>query len=130
MQTGATRKDRRRCLTVDARFAVYMDGPGTEPSYVLQGRGALSPVFDDLNRYQATMHFNGLSTVTGDGDRARGKSYTIAHHVFAEADNRQIMVAWLCYLDVSSKIDMAWCFAERALSLEWSETRALNTPAD
>ena len=25
-------------FTVDTRFAVYMDGPGTEPSYVLHGR--------------------------------------------------------------------------------------------
>jgi hypothetical protein len=50
-------------FTQDTRFAVYMDGPGTEPSYVLTGRKALSPVFDDLNRYEATMHLNGQSTV-------------------------------------------------------------------
>ena len=30
------------------------------------------------------MHFNGQSTVTLDGDRATGESYTIAHHVFTE----------------------------------------------
>ena len=36
-------------FTEDARFGVYMDGPGTEPSYVLEGREALSPVFEDLN---------------------------------------------------------------------------------
>jgi hypothetical protein len=87
-------------------------------------------VFDDLNRYEATMHFNGQSTVTIDGARARGESYTTAHHVFAEAGNRRIMVAWLRYLDVFSKIDTSWYFAERALILEWGETRALNTPAD
>ena len=33
-----------------------------------RSRGA-SPVFDDLNRYEATMHFNGQSTVIIDGDR-------------------------------------------------------------
>ena len=45
-------------FATDTRFAVFMDGPGTEPSYVLEGREALSPVFDDLNRYDVTMHFN------------------------------------------------------------------------
>jgi hypothetical protein len=36
-----------------------MDGERSDPSYVLEGREALAPVFDDLNRYEATMHFNG-----------------------------------------------------------------------
>jgi hypothetical protein len=35
-----------------------------EPTQVLDGREALMPVFDDLNRYQATMHFNGQSART------------------------------------------------------------------
>ena len=115
-------------FTVDTRFAVYMDGPGTDPSYVLDGREALSPVFDDLNRYEATMHFNGQSTVTLDGDRATGDSYTIAHHVFTEDGARNMMVAWLRYLDVYVKFEGAWYFAERELILKWSETRALGVP--
>src|SRR5258708_39605888 len=60
----------------DTRFGVCMEGPGTEPSYVLEGREALSPVFDDLNRYEQTMHFNGQSTVVLDGNEATGDSYT------------------------------------------------------
>jgi hypothetical protein len=105
-----------------------MDGERNEASYVLQGRDALAPVFDDLNRYEATMHFNGQSTVAIDGDRATGESYTIAHHVFTEDGDRKIMVAWLRYLDVFAKIDGGWCFAERKLILDWSETRALGAP--
>jgi hypothetical protein len=114
-------------FTVDTRFAVFMDGPGTEPSYVLHGREALAPVFEDLNRYEATMHFNGQSTVDLDGDRATGDSYTIAHHVFTQDGSRLMMVAWLRYLDVFTKVDGAWYFAERELILEWSETRTLGT---
>lgn len=114
-------------FTVDTRFAVFMDGPGTEPSYVLHGREALAPVFDDLNRYEATMHFNGQSTVNIDGDRATGDSYTIAHHVFTQDGSRLMMVAWLRYVDVFTKVDGAWYFAERELILEWSETRPLGT---
>src|SRR6202795_2340135 len=76
-------------FTDDTRSAVYMDGEGSEPTYVLQGREALTPVFDDLNRYEATTHFNGQSTVTLDGARATGESYTIAHHLFSEESSRK-----------------------------------------
>jgi hypothetical protein len=115
-------------FTVDNRFSVFMDGPGSEPSSVLEGREALSPVFDDLNRYSATMHFNGQSTVSLDGDRATGDSYTIAHHVFTEDGTRKMMVAWLRYLDVFTKIEQTWYIAERQIILEWSETRPLGAP--
>src|ERR1700733_15020574 len=57
-------------FATDARFAVYLDGLGSEASYVLEGREALSPVFNDLKRYEATMHFNGQSTVFLEGPRA------------------------------------------------------------
>jgi SnoaL-like domain len=127
----ADRRDaegQKALFTDDTRFAVYMDGARAEASYELQGRDALTPVFDDLNRYEATMHFNGQSTVRLDGDRATGESYTIAHHVFAEEGIRKIMVAWLRYLDVFGKLDGSWYFAERALILDWSETRPLGAP--
>jgi SnoaL-like domain len=81
--------------TEDTCFVVYMDGQGPEPTQVLDGREALTPVFDDLNRYRATMHFNGQSTLTLDGVRATGESYCIAHHLFTEDGERNLMVAWL-----------------------------------
>src|SRR3954465_6713961 len=98
----ADRRDaegQKALFTDDTRFAVYMDGAGSEPSYVLDGREALTPVFADLDRYEVTTHFNGQSTVTLDGDRATGESYTIAHHVYTEEGERRIMVASLRYLD-------------------------------
>jgi SnoaL-like domain len=115
-------------FTADTRFLVYMDGPGSKPSYELEGREALSPVFDDLNRYEATMHFNGQSTVTVDEGRATGDSYTIAHHVYTEDGTRMMMVAWLRYLDSFAKVDQSWYIAERQIILQWSETRPLGPP--
>lgn len=115
-------------FTPDTRFAVYMDGPGSEPSYVLEGREALSPVFDDLNRYEHTMHFNGQSTVSLEQGRAAGDSYTIAHHVYTENGTRMMMVAWLRYLDSFTKVDQSWYIAERQIILEWSETRPMGPP--
>ena len=115
-------------FTSDARFEVYMNGPGSEPSSVLEGREALSPVFADLNRYEATMHFNGQSTVSLAGDSATGDSYTIAHHVYTENGTRMMMVAWLRYLDTFTKTDQTWSIARRQIILEWSETRPLGPP--
>jgi hypothetical protein len=63
----ADRRDaegQRALFTDDSVFAVYMDGNGSEPTYVLNGREALTSVFEDLNRYETTTHFNGQSTVT------------------------------------------------------------------
>src|SRR2546421_1658498 len=114
----ADRRDaegQKALFTVDTRFAVYMDGGRSEPTYVLHGREELTPVFADLNRYEVTTHFNGQSTVSLDGDRATGESYTVAHHVFTEEGVRKIMIASLRYLDVFVKIDGRWYFAERDL---------------
>ena len=125
----ADRRDaegQKALFTDDSRFAVYMDGEGSEPTYVLQGREALSQVFDDLNRYEVTTHFNGQSTVALDGDRATGESYTIAHHVFTEDGERRIMVASLRYLDTFAKIDGAWLFSERLLYVDWIDERSLS----
>jgi ketosteroid isomerase-like protein len=122
----ADRRDaegQKALFTEDTHFVVYMDGQGSEPTQILDGREALTPVFDDLNRYQATMHFNGQSTVRLDGDRATGESYCIAHHLFTDDGGRKLMVAWLRYADVIVKLDGAWLFAERSLYVDWTETR-------
>jgi hypothetical protein len=105
-----------------------MDGEGSKPTYVLQRREALTPVFDDLNRYEATTHFNGQSTVSVDGNRATGESYTIAHHIYTEDGTRKIMIASLRYVDTFIKLDGSWYFAERNLILDWSETRSAPRP--
>jgi hypothetical protein len=111
-------------FTEDTQFVVYMNGEGTEPTDDLHGREQLTPVFSALNQYDVTMHFNGQSTVTLDGDRATGDTYCIAHHVFSDGE-RKIMVAYLRYLDTFVKQDGNWLFAERNLYLEFSDTRAL-----
>jgi ketosteroid isomerase-like protein len=122
----ADRRDadgQKSLFTEDTHFVVYMDGQGSEPTQMLDGREALTPVFDDLNRYQATMHLNGQSTIKLDGDRATGESYCIAHHLFTDDGERKLMVAWLRYRDTFVKLDSTWLFAERNLYVDWTETR-------
>jgi ketosteroid isomerase-like protein len=111
-------------FTDDARFVVYMDATVDEPTQELRGRDALAPVFDDLNHYVTTTHFNGQSTVVLDGERATGESYCLAHHrAVGEDGERTMMVAALRYLDEFVKQDGAWLFAERRLEVDWTETR-------
>jgi hypothetical protein len=126
----ADRRDaegQKALFTADTRFAVYMNGEGTEPTYVIEGRENLTPVFEDLRRYQVTTHFNGQSTVELEGDRATGESYTIAHHLWTEDGTRKIMIASLRYHDTFTKTAGRWLFAARDLILDWSETRT-STP--
>ena len=92
---------------------MYTDGEGSKPTYLLNRREALTPAFADLNRSEATTHFNGQSTVRLDGEHATGESYTIAHHLYTEDGSRKIMIASLRYLDAFTKIEGAWYFAER-----------------
>ena len=71
----ADRRDAERqkaLFTADTGFVVYMEGAGSEAAYVLEGREALTPVFADLNRYEATTHFN--STVAGTSPNAISSS--------------------------------------------------------
>ena len=74
----ADRRDARgqmALFTENTRFLVFMDAAAAQPTQDLNGRESLAPVFDDLNQYVATMHFNGQSTVSLDGNRAAGESY-------------------------------------------------------
>jgi hypothetical protein len=123
----ADRRDadgQKSLFTEDTQFVVYMDGDGSEPTQELNGREALTPVFDNLNTYEATTHFNGQSTIALDGDRATGESYCLAHHLYTEGGERKLMVASLRYYDTFVKLDGAWLFAERRLIVDWTETRA------
>jgi hypothetical protein len=88
-------EQQKSLFTQDTHFVVYMDGQGSEPTQVLDGREALTPVFEDLNRYEATQHFNGQSTIELAGDRATGESYCIAHHLFTEDGERKLYADWI-----------------------------------
>jgi hypothetical protein len=98
---------------------------GFDTSQELYSREDLAPVFAELNKYDATTHFVGQSTVfTLTGDRATGEAYCLAHHVTVDAGKRRLMVASLRYLDTFVKTNGDWLFAERLLYVDWLEERA------
>ena len=113
-------------FTADTHFVVYMNAKDPTPSMELRSREALAPVFADLNKYDATTHFVGQSTiVTLTNDRATGEAYCLAHHVTIAGDQRRLMVASLRYLDTFAKIDGVWLFSERILYVDWVDERPL-----
>jgi ketosteroid isomerase-like protein len=113
--------------TPDTHFVVYMNAKDPKPSQELHSRESLAPVFADLNKYAATMHFIGQSTIlTLTGDEATGEAYTLAHHLTIDAEKRHLMIAALRYYDTFAKIDGTWLFAERLLYVDWIEERVLS----
>jgi len=126
----ADRRDAKRQMslfTADTRFVVYMQARDPTPTQELHSREALAPVFAELNKYAATTHFIGQSSITSLlAERATGETYCLAHHVTVDGAKRRLMVASLRYLDTFVKIDGAWFFAERRLYVDWIDERALS----
>ena len=126
----ADRRDadgQKALFTTDTHFVVYMAGEGTDPTDDLHGRESLTPVFENLNTYEATTHFNGQSTIVLDGDRATGESYCLAHHIYSADRGRKLMIASLRYRDTFIKEDATWRFGERRLYVDWTDTRSVET---
>src|ERR1700752_134286 len=97
-------KGRISLFTGDTHFFVYMNAKDPTPSQELRSREALAPVFDELNKYAATMHFVGQSTIfTLAGDRGTGEAYCLAHHLTIDAGKRRLMIAAIRYLDTFVK---------------------------
>jgi ketosteroid isomerase-like protein len=114
-------------FTADTHFVVYMNAKDPKPSQELNSREALAPVFADLNRYAATVHFVGQSTILSlTANRGTGEAYCMAHHLSEDGGKRRLMVAALRYYDTFAKIEGSWLFAERLLYVDWLEERALS----
>jgi hypothetical protein len=104
-----------------------MNAKDPTPSQELHSREALARVFAELNKYAATMHFLGQTTIFSLAvDRGTGETYCLAHHLTVEGDKRKLMIAALRYCDTFVKMDGGWLFAERLLYVDWIEERVLS----
>jgi hypothetical protein len=114
-------------FTADTHFVVCMNAKDPTPSQELNSREALAPVFADLNKYAATMHFVGQSTILSlTPDKGTGEAYCLAHHLTVDDGKRSLMIAVLRYYDTFVKVDGAWLFSERLLYVDWIEERDLS----
>jgi hypothetical protein len=120
-------KGQMSLFTADTHFVVYMNAKDPSPSQEFHSREALAPVFAELNKYDATTHFVGQSTIfTLSDDRGTGETYCLAHHVTVDGKSRRLMIASLRYLDTFVKVGGAWLFGERRLYVDWIDERALS----
>jgi uncharacterized protein (TIGR02246 family) len=120
-------KGQMSLFTADTHFVVYINAKDPMPSQELHSREALAPVFADLNKYDATTHVVGQSTIFAlTSDRATGEACCLAHHVTVDGKKRRLMVASLRYSYTFVKIDGAWLFAERQLYVDWVDERPLS----
>ena len=120
-------KGQMSLFTPDTHFVVYMNAKDPTPSQELHSRDALAPVFAELNKYDATTHFVGQSTIFSlTAHRATGEAYCLAHHVTVNGEKRRLMVASLRYSDSFVKRDGSWLFAERQLYVDWVDERGLS----
>jgi len=111
-------------FTEDTSFIVFMDAKSSVPTQTINKRADLFPVFDNLNTYRATMHFNGQSTVLQlNDDTATGITYCIAHHQTIKDGVQNLMIANIKYHDSFVKQNGKWLFAERKLMVDWIENR-------
>ena len=119
-------KGQMALFTTDTHFVVYMNAKDRTPSQELHSRQALAPVFADLNKYDATMHFVGETTILSlTADRGTGETYCLAHHLTIAGEKRRLMIAALRYYDTFVRVEDEWLFAERLLYVDWIEERVL-----
>jgi hypothetical protein len=122
----ADKRDAQRQMslfTEDTKFEVYYDPKSGTPSQVVNSRADLLAVFDNLNTYNVTMHFNGQSTVMLNGNSATGVTYCMAHHLTIDDSKQKFMIAAIRYEDLFIKQEGKWLFAERKLLVDWIENR-------
>ena len=112
-------------FTEDTELVVFGDRRNPEPTQRLRGRAALAPVFDELNTYRATMHFNGQSTTRVDGARASGVTDCLVHELRTDGTARSATIVAIRYLDSFVKRDGKWFIRQRQVVVDWTETRTL-----
>jgi len=81
---------------------------------------------EGLRRYVATTHVVGGQVVDVDGDKARGETTCLAHHVYERAGERRLLVMAIRYHDDFVRAGGAWRFARRDLHLDWRDDRRLD----
>ena len=116
-------------FTEDGALEIYDGDPDTiEPQRVRRGREEIATALERLDRYEVTTHFLGQQSVDLDGDRARGETYCLAHHLYTADGVRRDHVLSIRYLDDFRREDSEWLIARRRLAIDWSDERTVTEP--
>ena len=112
-------------FTADAEL-LLIDDRSAKPTQQFNGRESLRPLFENLNTYETTTHFNGQNTVWWEADSASGVVNCLAHLVKLEGSRRTLTISCIRYLDQFVKLDKRWYFKQRKAVLDWTDNRPLN----
>jgi ketosteroid isomerase-like protein len=86
-------KGQMALFTPDTVFEVFTDSRSAEPTQTVHGRNGLVPVFENLNIYQATTHFNVHGTTEIEGNTRKVKAIASPIDLTIDGEKRTLMVA-------------------------------------
>ena len=85
-------KGQMALFTEDTHFVVYMNAKNPTPTQELHSREALAPIFDELNKYDATTHFVGqctIFTLTGEQEPTKDVQTCITPKTFVTSGRKK-----------------------------------------
>jgi hypothetical protein len=132
VDTYARDVDRRDTDAVAALFSAqgrlvahFYSSPDGSPT-VRTGRDEIAAALvAGLDRYLGTTHVVGGQVLDIEGDRARGETVCLAHHVYERDGERRLLVMAVRYQDEFVRESGTWRFAERQLRLDWRDDRPM-----
>ncbi len=113
-------------FTADGRLVAHFHPGGDGSPTVRTGRADLvAALVAGLDRYLQTTHVVGGQVLELDGERARGETVCLAHHVYERHGVRRLLVMAVRYQDEFVCESGTWRFAERQLRLDWRDDRPM-----
>ncbi|HFR3749773.1 nuclear transport factor 2 family protein [Streptococcus suis] len=108
----------------DAIFNVFVAGNEESPAQTFTTQEEFLAVFENLNRYKTTFHFNGQSIieVAEDGQTAVAETYTLAYHEIDVDGKNSLMNVAIRYNDELIKVGEEWKFKHRNLYIRFIDT--------
>lgn len=108
-----------------AVFKVFVAGNEETPVQTYTTPEEFLAVFDNLNRYQTTFHFNGQSMIDldEDGQGAKAETYTLAYHEIEVDGQNSLMNVAIRYNDTFVKEEGTWKLKTRNLYIRFVDTK-------
>lgn len=108
-----------------AVFRVFAAGNEESPAQTYTRPDEFLAVFENLNRYQTTFHFNGQSMIDLDesGETALAETYTLAYHEIEVEGQNSLMNVAIRYRDSFVKEKGTWKFKTRDLYIRFVDTK-------
>ena len=112
----------------DATLTVVRATGGTEPPRPMRGHAEIGRVIERIGIYRQTFHFLGQSAYALTAEGASGDVTCIGHHLWHDGGELD-HVMYIRYAD-GYRIgdDDRWRIAARTVVVDWSETRAVESP--